>query len=135
MRFSLFAIAALCAAQSIVVKTGTLIDGKGGVQRNVSVVIEGSRIVRVEPAGRGKATYDLGNMTLMPGWIDTHVHPNWHFDENGRYHQGREAPDALALYTVGNAQATLFAGFTTVQSLGAPIEGPVRDAINRGVLE
>lgn len=135
MRFCLFAVAALCAAQSIVVKTGTLIDGKGGVQRNVNVVIEGSRIVRVEPAGRGKATYDLGSMTLMPGWIDTHVHPSWHFDKNDRLVQGREAPDVSMVYTAGNAQATLHAGFTTVQSVGAVIDGPLRDAINSGVLE
>jgi imidazolonepropionase-like amidohydrolase len=134
MKFCLFALcAALCAAQPIVIKTGTLIDGKGGVQRNVDVVIEGSKIVRVE-AARGKATYDLSGMTLMPGWIDTHVHPSWHF-KNNRLVENEESLDQQMVYTVANAQATLRAGFTTVQSIGATIDKPLRDAINSGVIE
>jgi imidazolonepropionase-like amidohydrolase len=130
---ALFALSAFCQAQSVTIHASTLIDGKGGVQRNVNVVIEGSKIVRVEPA-RGKATYDLAGMTLMPGWIDTHVHPSWHFDKNDRLFQGRESADQQMVYTAANAQATLRAGFTTIQSLGAMIDGPLRDAINSGVI-
>jgi imidazolonepropionase-like amidohydrolase len=117
-----------------VIRTGTLIDGKGGVQRNVSVVVEGSKIVRVEPGGRGKPSYDLSGMTLMPGWIDTHVHPSWHF-KNDRLVENEDSLDQQMLYTAANAQATLRAGFTTVQSIGAPIDKPLRDAINAGVIE
>ena len=54
MKLCFFAAAALCAAQPVIIRTGTLIDGKGGVQRNVSVVVEGSKIVRVEPGARGR---------------------------------------------------------------------------------
>lgn len=135
MKFCLFAVAALCTAQTIVIKTGTLIDGKGGAVRNVNLLIEGSHIVRVEPARATKVTYDLSNLTLMPGWIDTHVHPSWHFDKDGRLQQGPEDPQIAMLYATGNAQATLEAGFTTVQSVGAALDGPLRDAINAGVLE
>ena len=53
MKLYLFACATLCAAQSITVKTGTLIDGKGGVQRNALVTIEGSKITRVDLAAGG----------------------------------------------------------------------------------
>src|SRR5580698_921538 len=134
MKLCLFAIAAFCAAQPVTISTGTLIDGKGGVQRNVTVVIEGSKIVRVESGGHGKASYDLSGMTLMPGWIDTHVHPSWHF-KNNRLVEGEESLDQQMLYTAANAQATLRAGFTTVQSIGAPIDKPLRDAINAGVIE
>ncbi len=133
MKFCLFMVTALCAAQPIVIKTGTLIDGMGGVQRNVDVVIEGSKIVRVEPA-RGRASYDLSGMTLMPGWIDTHVHPSWHF-KNNRLVENEESLDQQMVYTAANAQATLHAGFTTVQSIGAPIDKPLRDAVNSGVIE
>jgi hypothetical protein len=73
-------------------------------------------------------------MTLMPGWIDTHVHPAWHFDRNGKLHQGREAPETKMTHLAGNALATLMAGFTTVQSLGDPLDGALRDSINDGVL-
>ena len=73
MKLCLLACASLCAAQSVTIKTGTLIDGKGGVQRNVVVSVEGSKIARIEPAGRAKSTYDRSALTLMPGWIDTHA--------------------------------------------------------------
>jgi adenine deaminase len=85
MKLCLLACASLCVAQTVTIKTGTLIDGKGGVQRNVVVSVEGSKIARIEPAGRAKSTYDLSALTLMPGWIDTHAHPNTHFDKNGRF--------------------------------------------------
>jgi imidazolonepropionase-like amidohydrolase len=134
MKLCVFACATLCAAQSITVKTGMLIDGKGGVQRNALVTIEGSKIVRVEPAGAAKPTYDLSALTLTPGWIDTHVHPNTHFDKNNRFVDGKEPPEQQALYEAGNLLATLQAGFTTVQSLGAPVDKTVRDAINAGAL-
>jgi len=34
-------------------------------------------------------------------------------------------------YAEENAKATLMAGFTTIQSLGDPVDGPLRDAINK----
>src|ERR1700679_3772743 len=111
MKFHYLALATLCAvrllAQPIVIRTSTLIDGKGGVQRDVNVVVEGTRIVRIEAAGKSKTTYDLSGMTLMPGWIDTHVHPSWHWDKNNRLFEGQETPDQEMLYTAANAQATL----------------------------
>jgi imidazolonepropionase-like amidohydrolase len=79
-------------------------------------------------------TYDLSNLTLLPGFIDTHVHIGWHFDAKGRYHAGPEPADQAALYGAENAFITLMAGFTTVQSVGAASDKPLRDAIARGVL-
>ena len=124
MKLCLLACASLCAAQSITIKTGTLIDGKGGVQRNVVVSVEGSKIVRIEPAGAAKSTYDLSALTLMPGWIDTHAHPNTHFDKNNRFVDGKEPVEQEAIYEAGNLLATLQAGFTTVQTLAAPVTKP-----------
>jgi len=49
MKLCLLACASLCAAQSVTIHTGTLIDGKGGVQLNVVVSVEGSKIARIEP--------------------------------------------------------------------------------------
>ena len=68
---------------------------------------------------------------LMPGWIDTHVHLNWHFDPSRKYTGGRgDKPGKdIALYTAENAWATLQGGFTTVQSVGALIDAAVRDRI------
>src|SRR5215469_11013398 len=89
MKLCLLACASLCVAQPLTIKTGTLIDGKGGVQRNLVVSVEGSKIVRIEPSGAAKSTYDLSALTLMPGWINTHAHPNTHFDKNNRFVDGK----------------------------------------------
>jgi imidazolonepropionase-like amidohydrolase len=121
------------APRRLVVAAATVIDGRGGVVRNTRVVIEASRIVAVDPAA-SPVDYDLGTATLMPGWIDTHIHLNWHLDANRKSVNGNEKPEDAALGTEGDAWATLMAGFTTVQSVGAAIDAVVRDEINRGVL-
>ena len=132
---ALCAVAAVAQSQSgrIVIQTSTILDGKGGVLRNRQIVIEGSKIQAVTE-GKEKATYDLRNLTVMPGWIDTHVHINWHMDANRKSVSGGEKPEDAALYTAGDAWLTLEGGFTTVQSLGAAIDAVVRDRINQGVL-
>jgi imidazolonepropionase-like amidohydrolase len=125
----------LQAAEPVTIRAGRLLDGRGGVLKDVTVTIEGSRIVSVEPGGTGKPDWDLRGLTLMPGGIDTHVHISWHFDPDGKtHHDESEAPARTALYTAENAWATLQGGITTVQSLGAPEDRDLREAIARGVL-
>src|SRR5580704_4809414 len=129
----LWLVAVAASAQTIVVHADRMLDGKGGVIRDATVTIEGSKIVKI--GGKAKADYDLKGMTLMPGWIDTHTHPNWHFDANGRYFAGRESQEDQMRYAAENAKATLLAGFTTIQCLGSLVEGPLRDSINKGERE
>jgi len=117
----------------ITIRAARLIDGRGQTSTNQLVTIRGSKIERVGSA-TVEPTYDLGSLTLMPGFIDTHVHIGWHFGPDGRYVVGKEPPDQAALYGAENAYVTLLAGFTTVQSVGAASDKPLRDAINRGVL-
>src|SRR4029077_16325241 len=121
------------AGAPVTIRAAQVIDGRGGVQRNVVVTVRGSKIEGVAAAA-GKVSYDLGSMTLLPGFIDTHVHIGWHFDTKNRWVDGGESPDQAALYGAENAYVTLMAGFTTVQSVGAPSDKPLRDAIARGVL-
>jgi imidazolonepropionase-like amidohydrolase len=132
-------LAASAAAQSpppsaaISVKAGAIVNGDGRVLPGNTVTVRGGRIVSVGgPAG--PVTIDLGNATLLPGFIDTHVHIDWHFNAEGRYHTGPEPPEQNALHAAENAYLTLMAGFTTVQSVGSPRDKAVRDAIARGVL-
>jgi imidazolonepropionase-like amidohydrolase len=136
MRLSPFWILCVCGlagAQTVALQTSSILDGKGGVLRNQWIVVSGSKIASVG-SGQGTATYDLRGLTVMPGWIDTHVHLNWHFNSEHKYVAGRDKPEEAALYTAENAWLTLQGGFTTVQSVGAPIDGPVRDRINDGML-
>ncbi|MEY4637317.1 MAG: hypothetical protein RJA55_3115 [Acidobacteriota bacterium] len=131
----LVAVSALAPAQGtdITLRARTVIDGKGQILRNTVVTVRDGKIVRVGSAA-GPVTHDLGTLTLMPGFIDTHVHIGWHFDAKGRYHSGPEPAEQAALYGAENAFVTLMAGFTTVQSVGSLSDKPVRDAIARGVL-
>ena len=115
------------------IRAGAVIDGRGGVARNATVSVVNGKIASVGTAS-GSPTIDLGNLTLLPGFIDTHVHIGWHFDDKGRYHSGPEPAEQAALYGAENAYVTLMAGFTTVQSVGAMSDKVLRDAINRGVL-
>jgi len=133
----LLAAAGLAAAQPIVIRTTTLIDGKGHVLRNQEIVVENGRIARIADA-RQKPTIDLSGLTVMPGWIDTHVHPTWYFNQDGRLEQGgrgaKSTPQQAALYAEANLYATLMGGFTTVQSVGAELDKDLRDMIASGAL-
>jgi imidazolonepropionase-like amidohydrolase len=130
----LIAVASAAVAQTpVTIRAGTLIDGRGGVQRNVTVTIDGSKILRVG-AATGTPTYDLSRLTLLPGLIDTHVHIDGHFGKDGRASNAGETPAQRALYAAENAYVTLMAGFTTVQSLGSAMDLDLRDAIARGTL-
>lgn len=128
--------AAACHAQQphrIVIQTGTILDGKGGVLKDQQIVIEGSEI-RSVGAGKAKPDYDLRGLTVMPGWIDTHIHLNWHLDANNKSVNNGGKPEEMALATAADAWITLSGGFTTVQSVGALVDADVRDFVKRGLL-
>ena len=124
----------LAAQAPITIRAGTMIDGKGGVQRNVVVTIQDGRIQRVEPGRTGAVTYDLSGMTLLPGLIDTHVHMDGHFGRDGKASTPDETPAERLMYAAENAYVTLMAGFTTVQSLASPSDVELRSALERGIL-
>ena len=129
--------ATLAYGQAVVIRTSTLLDGKGHVLKNRDLVIEGGRITRIGDA-KGKPAIDLTGMTVMPGWIDTHVHATWYFNRDGRLEQGgrgaKSTPQQAALSAAANLYATLMGGFTTVQSLGAELDGELRAQIAAGAI-
>ena len=117
------------------IRAATIIDGTGHVLRNMDVLVREGRIVGLRPRA-GKADVDLGDRVLVPGLIDTHVHLGWYITAAGKLHQRGDADDdrVAMVNAAGNAQRMLMAGFTTIQSVGGTEDGPVRDAIARGVL-
>jgi len=120
-------------AQRIVVAASTLFDGKGRMLHNIRIVIEGSKIIAIEP-GLGPANYDLHGLTVLPGWIDAHVHITWSFGRDGKNAGTEGTTQEDAYRAASNAWVTLMAGFTTVQSVGAPNDIPLRDAIAKGII-
>ena len=131
------------ASKSYVLKAARLFDGKSNslITPGVVVVTDG------KIAGTGSnasvpteaEVIDLGNATLLPGFIDAHTHLTMTYSED----YARAALDALrkpipemALDASVNARITLMAGFTTVRDVGSTeyLDAGLRNAINRGVV-
>jgi imidazolonepropionase-like amidohydrolase len=119
--------------EAITLRAARVIDGKGNVVPNGVVEVSGDKIVKIDQR-TGPVTRDLGNRTILPGLIDVHVHIGYHFGKDGRAQNRGETPTEAAFYAAENAWVTLINGFTTVQSVGAPADKELRDAIARGVL-
>ena len=77
--------------KQIVIAASTVLDGKGGVLHNTRIVIEDSKIVRIDP-NAGPVNYDLRGLTVLPGWIDSHVHITWSFGADGKNAGARGSP-------------------------------------------
>jgi len=117
----------------IVISASTLLDGKGHLLHDTRVVVEGSKITAIDPKA-SPIDYDLRGLTVLPGWIDSHVHITWSFGKDGKNAGGGRTSQDGTLAAASNAWLTLMAGFTTIQSVGSPADVPLRDAIAKGLL-
>lgn len=104
------------------------LDGRGNVLGPGRIRISQGRITSLS-AGRSTHVIDLRGYTVMPGWIDTHVHLDSHWDRTGRIATETEPPMEAALGIAMAGWETLMGGFTTVQTVGDPSERPLRDMI------
>src|ERR1044071_9219755 len=116
------------APRRVVIAAGTLLDGKGHAVKNTRIVVEGGKIVAIDPKA-GPVDHDLHALTVLPGWIDAHVHVTWSFGADGKNAGSDRTTQEAAYASAANAWATLMAGFTTIQSVGSPTAPPLRDAI------
>jgi imidazolonepropionase-like amidohydrolase len=115
----------------VVIAVGTVLDGKGNLLRDTRIVIDGSKIEKIDPKA-GPIDYDLRGLTVMPGFIDSHVHLTWSFGPDGK-NAGATITTPESVYAAAaNAWATVQAGFTTVQSVGSQSDIALRDAIASG---
>jgi len=127
---------------TVVLKAARLIDGTGAAPiTNAVVVVTDDRIAAVGPASRvtipaGARVIDLGDATLLPGFIDAHTHIVGRVlgDPEGQNAYVHDYDSMAAILAVGNAQKTLMAGFTTIRNVGAPNfdDMAIRKAINDG---
>jgi imidazolonepropionase-like amidohydrolase len=129
-------------AETVVLKAAHIFDATGTALKDGGVVVvKGDRIVSVGgsvPAGA--RVIDLGDATLLPGFIDAHTHLTMQLESNYylmRYHDLMRFPAEQALYAALYAKRTLEAGFTTVRNVGAAdfVDIGLRNAINAGVTE
>lgn len=121
----------------VTVTARRLLDVEAGrIVENVVVRIEGGDITAVEPRKPGESvTYDLGDVTLVPGLIDCHTHLVGR-EEQTPDEELRESTAHAALEGAVNARKTLEAGFTTVRDLGSRdfADVALRDVIASGKL-
>ena len=130
------------APETLVLKAAHIFDATGTALKDGGlVVVQGDHIVSVGgSAPAGARVIDLGDATLLPGFIDAHTHLTMQLESNYylmRYHDLMRFPAEQALYAALYAKRTLEAGFTTVRNVGAAdfVDISLRNAINAGVTE
>ncbi len=138
---TLFLLPDPALAQKTYVHAGTLIDGISDEPHDrVTIVIEDGVIQSVESgfveAAPGNEVIDLRNSTVMPGWIDLHVHLEGETNPNRYIEAFTLNPEDRAFRSVLYARRTLEAGFTTVRDLGGSgVNTALRNAIRAGFVD
>ncbi len=135
--------AAICALMlagtadaATLIHAGRLIDGMSdAVRERVTIVVEGNRILAVEPGFRAAAAsdevIDLTAATVMPGLMDMHVHLTSEHSRRSEIEAVKKGEADRAYDSVPFAERTLLAGFTTVRNLGDQVN--VSIALRRAV--
>lgn len=135
------AISATLFAQRTIIHAGTLIDGTSKKASNEkSIIVEGKKITSIEngyiTANEDDQVIDLKSHTVMPGWIDMHVHIEDETSPDRYIRQFTDNPADKAFLSVDIAKRTLMAGFTTVRDVGGSgVNIALRDAIAKGTID
>jgi len=128
------------AQEVVVVRAARMLEIESGkVLNGAVIVVEGARIKAVNPAALpGNArTVELGDVTLLPGFIDMHTHLTVDLDPQTFTRFVREGPADAALRGARNARKILLAGFTTVRNVAAHdfADVALMRAIDAGLVE
>lgn len=139
---SLFlACAAAEAAPATVVRASHWFDATTGVLRGpVSVIVQDGKIAAIgsdAAVPTGAEVIDLGDATILPGFIDAHVHIDDEDTDNPyrHFHDSLlDTPADRALHAARFARRTLQAGFTTVRDVGSEefVDVALRRAVAAG---
>jgi imidazolonepropionase-like amidohydrolase len=134
--FALPAPTSSASAETTILRAARILDGRGGRLEDKDIVVRAGLIASIVPrgSGSGERVYDLTAMTVLPGYIDTHVHISRHFDPDGKLHPPGDRDDLghVTLYGAENAYRTLMSGVTTLQSLGSEEDAELKAWIARG---
>src|SRR5271170_2726114 len=134
------ASALLAQSNSYVLKAARLFDSATGQMIAPGMVVVSNGVIQSVGAGNapaGATVIDLGDATLLPGFIDAHTHLSDEFnpDYNGAALLSLQRPiSERAIRATVNARKTVMAGFTTVRDVGSSnfIDVGLRNSINAG---
>jgi len=132
------AVFAASAPAATLIHAGRLIDGVADAPRErVTVVVEGDRILRIEPGfmapAAGDLLIDLSDSTVLPGLMDMHVHLTSEYSRASELENFKKSEADRAYDSVRFADRTLQAGFTTVRNVGD--QWNVSIALRRAIAE
>src|SRR2546421_4030031 len=127
----------------LALRAARLIDGTGAAPiNNAVVIVTDNKITAVGdaksvPIPSGAKVIDLGDVTLLPGFIDAHTHLIGRVlgDPEGDMSEVKDFESFGAILGVLHARDTLLAGFTSVRNVGASgrfDDMALRKAINEG---
>ena len=132
------------APPALALRCGRLIDGRGAVRDNVTVVVEGERITALAAgpdAPAGARVIDLSRSTCLPGLIDDHTHVLLQGDITAADYDEQLLKQSIAYRAIQatvSVRRALDQGFTSIRDLeteGAMYaDVDVKTAINRGVI-
>lgn len=128
-------------AQHTLIHCGTLIDGvSNNSRKEVTITIEDNKIIAVENGYKSGSSedevIDLRNYTVMPGFIDMHVHMESEASRMGYMKRFTQNEADKAFESTVYAKKTLMAGFTTVRDCGGSgVNISLRNAVNVGTVD
>jgi imidazolonepropionase-like amidohydrolase len=122
------------APTPVVVRAARMLDMTSGqMLRDVSVVVMGDRITAVNPSTMpaGARVLDLGDVTLLPGFIDLHTHLSGEIGATSFIEPVLETSVDAAYKAARHARTTVMAGFTTVRDFGGEVTVALGKAVDR----
>ena len=126
-------------AQDYYLQAGKLFNSKEGkMLDNMTIIVSGSKIKEIKkgfelPNNDNSLIIDLKDSTVMPGFIDLHVHIESEYNPEKYLNEFTAEESEIAFSSLKFAKRTLMAGFTTVRDLGGSgVNISLRNAINKG---
>jgi imidazolonepropionase-like amidohydrolase len=137
--FSLLFSASISFAQDTYLQCGKIIDSKTGKVLTNKTIVVSNKIIKsiqngfINPVNPKDKIIDLKTKTVMPGWIDMHVHLEEETSPTKYVEEFTQNDADVAFNSIGFAKSTLMAGFTTVRDLGGSgVNVALKNAINQG---
>ena len=128
-------------AQTTYLHCGTVLDCKGTAPaKEQTIIIENNKITAIKngyaDVPDSVKVIDLKDQTVMPGFMDMHVHIEGQLSRTGYLERFTISDTDVALRATQYCERTLMAGFTTVRDLGGTgVNVSLREAIRKGFIK